>query len=69
MSWLRREVTGPGQICIISDQQKAIKAIFEYPEYDWSEENRDVVHQYCMQYVSENLYKACPNQDIKDLFK
>jgi hypothetical protein len=24
---------------------------------------------YCMQYISNNLYKTCPNQDIKDLFK
>jgi hypothetical protein len=22
-----------------------------------------------MQHISENLFKACPNQDIKDLFK
>jgi hypothetical protein len=69
MSWLRREVTGPGRICVISDQHKAIKAIFEHPQYGWSEENEDAVHRYCMQHISENLYKACPNQDIKDLFK
>jgi hypothetical protein len=31
MSWLRHEVTGSGRICVISDQHKAIKAIFEYP--------------------------------------
>jgi MULE transposase domain len=30
MSWLRREVIGPGRICVISDQHKAIKAVFEY---------------------------------------
>jgi hypothetical protein len=69
MSWLRREVTGPGRICVIFDQHKAIKVIFKYPQYGWSEENGDVVHRYCMQHISENLYKACPNQDIKDLFK
>jgi hypothetical protein len=48
MSWLYREVTEPKQICIISDQHNAIKVVFEYPQYDWSEENRDVVHRYCM---------------------
>jgi hypothetical protein len=69
MSWLYREVTEPEQICIISDQHKAIKVVFEYPQYDWSEENRDVVHRYCMQYISKNLYKVCLNQDIKNLFK
>jgi hypothetical protein len=69
MSWLCREVTGPGWICVISNQHKAIKAVFEYPQYDWSEENEDVVHRYCMQHVSKNLYKICSNQDIKDLFK
>jgi hypothetical protein len=69
MSWLCREVTRPGQICVISNQHKIIKVVFEYPKYDWSEENGDVVHRYCMQYISENLYKVCPNQDIKDLFK
>jgi hypothetical protein len=37
MSWLRHEVTGPGRICVIFDQHKAIKVIFEYPQYDWSE--------------------------------
>jgi hypothetical protein len=30
---------------------------------------RLLVHRYCVQYISENLYKACLNQDIKDLFK
>jgi hypothetical protein len=69
MSWLRREVTRPGRICAIFNQRKAIKAVFEYPQYGWSEENGDVVHRYKMQYISENLYKAYPNQDIKDLFK
>jgi hypothetical protein len=44
MSRLCREVIGPGQICIISDQHKAIKVVFEYPQYGWSEENGDVVH-------------------------
>jgi hypothetical protein len=27
------------------------------------------VHRYCMQHILENLYKACPNQDIKDFSK
>jgi hypothetical protein len=35
MSWLRHKVTGPGQICVISDQHEAIKAVFEYPQYSW----------------------------------
>jgi hypothetical protein len=28
MSWLRREMTEPGQSCVISDQHKAIKSFF-----------------------------------------
>jgi hypothetical protein len=58
MSWLRREVTGPEQFCVIFDQHKAIKVIFEYPQYGWSEENGDAVHRYCIQHVSKNLYKT-----------
>jgi hypothetical protein len=69
MSWLRLEVICPGRICIISDQHVVIKAIFKYPQYDWSEENEDIVHRYCMQHISKNFYKACPNQDTKNLFK
>jgi MULE transposase domain/SWIM zinc finger len=69
MSWLRREVTGPGRIGVISDQHLAIKAIFQYPQYGWSEQNGDVVHRYCMQHISENLYKTCPDQHLVELFK
>jgi hypothetical protein len=54
MSWLHRKVTEPRRICVISDQQKAIKVVFKYSQYDWSEENEDVVHRYCMQHISEN---------------
>jgi hypothetical protein len=69
MSWLRREVTGPRKICVISNQHLRIKAIFQYPQYGWSEQNRDVVHRYYMQHISENLYKACPDQHLIELFK
>jgi hypothetical protein len=69
MSWLHRKVTEPRRICVISAQQKAIKVVFKYSQYDWSEENEDIVHRYYMQHISENLYKVCPNHDIKDLFK
>jgi hypothetical protein len=69
MSWLRCEVIGLGRIYVFFYQHKAIKVVFEYPQYGWSEKNEDVVHRYCVQYISENLYKACLNHDIKDLFK
>jgi hypothetical protein len=69
MSWFRREVTGPGRIGVIFYQHLAIKAIFQYPQYDWSEQNGDVVHRYCMQHISKNLYKTCTDQHLVELFK
>jgi MULE transposase domain len=48
MSWLCREVTGSGRIDVISNQHAGIKAIFQYRQYGWSEQNEDITHRYCM---------------------
>ena len=69
MYFLRQEVVGPNRFCIISDRHKGIKAVFERPQYGWSEENGQVVHRYCLQHVAENLYKKCPDDDLKKIFK
>lgn len=69
MNWLRREVIGPGKMCVLSDRHKGIKAVFEYPQYGWSEANSEAVHRYCMQHVAENLYSKFPDDNLKKLFK
>ncbi|XP_078165212.1 uncharacterized protein LOC144559917 [Carex rostrata] len=59
MQFLRRRVIGEGKFfCVISDQHKGIKYVFDREDYGWSTRTGQCVHRLCMQHVAENLSKA-----------
>ena len=59
MQFLRRRVIGVGNFfCVISDQHKGIKYVFDREDYGWSTHTGQCVHRLCMQHVAENLSKA-----------
>ena len=59
MRFVRRQVVGNRYFCVISDQHKGIKYVFDRPDFGWSTANGDCVHRLCMQHVTDNLHKNC----------
>jgi hypothetical protein len=62
------------KICIISDLQRGIKAIFEWPHLGWFVKRGEAVHRYYMQHVAENLYQEAlktkkKEDNLRDDFK
>jgi hypothetical protein len=54
------------KICVISDHHREIKGVFERPHLGWSVQHGEVVHWYCMQHVTENLYKEAGKSGKKE---
>ena len=70
MSFLRREVVGNRFFCVISDQHKGIKYVFDRTDFGWSTAHGECVHRLCMQHVAENLHKHVGyDQWVADTFK
>jgi hypothetical protein len=65
---VRKEVVNLGKITIISDQHLGIKTIFERPDFRWQKSAGEVVHRYCTQYITQNVYKDRHIKRIKALF-
>jgi hypothetical protein len=67
---LRKEVVGPDKITVISDQHLGIiRAVFERPDFGWQKYAGEIVHCYCTQHITQNVYKSCHIKRIKALFK
>jgi hypothetical protein len=67
MRWVRNEVIQSNmKICVISDHHREIKGVFERPHLGWSVQHGEVVHWYCMQHVTENLYKEAGKSGKKE---
>ena len=65
MEWVRKEVIGPEKITVITDQHLGIRAIFEDPNRGWYEPAGEVVHCFCIQHISQNVYKDCHIKRVK----
>jgi hypothetical protein len=67
MRWVRNEVIQSNmKICVISDRHRGIKRVFERPHLGRSVQHGEAVHQYCMQHVTENLYKEAKKYGKKE---
>jgi hypothetical protein len=69
MNWFKIVVVGLGKLIFILDQRLAIRSVFEQPNLRWCEAAGEVIHRFCSQRITQNLYKHCPNKRVKVLFK
>jgi hypothetical protein len=69
MQWLCKEVVSPDKIIVILYQHLNIRAVFERPDFRWQESAGEIVHCYCTQHITQNVYKDCYMKRVKVLFK
>ena len=69
MRWLRIEVIGNKEMCVVSDRHMGIKKVFTDRYGGWWEDGSECVHRLCSQHIAENLMKKVHNKKFVNYLK